>query len=217
VSTIDPLSALGGLSGTDGTQKSGELGQNEFLKLMLAQLKNQDPFKPTDPTQFLGQLAQFSTVTSIQNMEGSIGELAGSLRSAQVLNGATLVGHDVLVSSDTAVHTSGTTLKGAVDIPKGATAVQVAVRDSAGALVRRFAVTPQEGTTDFAWDGITTGGTAAPSGTYKLEIVASIGGEPESLGPLVVSRVGSVTIDSQGLVLNTGIGAIPIGDVRRVM
>jgi flagellar basal-body rod modification protein FlgD len=123
----------------------------------------------------------------------------------------------VLASSATAVHTAGTTLKGAVDIPQGTTAVQVAVRDSAGALVRRFSVTPQEGTTDFAWDGITDAGTTAASGTYKLEIVANIGGDPESLDPLVVSRVGSVTIDSQGLVLNTGIGPIPIGDVRRVM
>ena len=62
---------------------------------MIAQLKNQDPFKPMDPAQFLGQLAQFGTVTGIQDMQGSFSTLSDSLRSAQVLGGTALVGRTV--------------------------------------------------------------------------------------------------------------------------
>ena len=81
-SAVDPYAFLNGTKSTTQDAKSNqELGQNEFLKLMLAQLKNQDPMKPTDPTQFLSQLAQFSQVTGIQNMQTSMQDLAASLRS----------------------------------------------------------------------------------------------------------------------------------------
>ena len=139
MSAIDPatLAAILGQkdAGADANKNSTELGQNQFLTLMLAQLRNQDPMKPTDPTAFLSQLAQFSQVTSTQNVEAKIGELTDSLRATQVLNGTSLVGRDILASTDSATFTTGTTLKGVVDIPEGASSAQVEVRDSAGQLI----------------------------------------------------------------------------------
>ncbi len=82
-------------------QKNDELGQNAFLKLMIAQLKNQDPMKPQDPSEFMSQLAQFSQVTSTQNMEKSITGLSDSMRSTQVINGTNLMGHQILSPADT--------------------------------------------------------------------------------------------------------------------
>jgi len=199
------------------SSSSAELGQNEFLKLMLAQLKNQDPFKPQDPTAFLSQLAQFSTVTSVQNMQDSLTQLSDSMRSSQVLSGSTLVGHDVLAPASSAAYTAGSSVKGAADIPEGATSVTVGVRDANGALVRRFQIPAGSGLTDFSWDGLTDSGTSAPTGTYKFEVVANVGGQGVSVDPLITSRVASVTIDASGLILNTNAGTIPIGDVKRVM
>src|SRR5688500_6199342 len=92
---VDPYAFINGTR-TNTTEKNDELGQNAFLNPIIAQLKNQDPMKPQDPSQFMSQLAQFSQVTSTQNMEKSIEGLASSLRSTQVLNGTSLVGHDVL-------------------------------------------------------------------------------------------------------------------------
>src|SRR5215470_13973527 len=89
---LNGTAASSAASTTQDAKSNQQLGQNQFLTLMLAQLKNQDPMKPQDPTQFLSQLAQFSTVTGIQNMQGSVEALAQSLRSTQVLNGTSLVG-----------------------------------------------------------------------------------------------------------------------------
>jgi flagellar basal-body rod modification protein FlgD len=195
---------------------ASELGQNEFLTLMLAQLKNQDPLKPSDPTEFLSQLAQFSTVTSVQNMESEITELADALRSTQALNGAALVGRDVLAAGDTAVHTSGTSLSGAVTVPEGVTEVQVSILGNANQVIRRFNMPAAAGFQPFSWDGLTDGGTAAESGQYKISIIANNGGAGESLSPLLSSRVDSVTIDPTGLLLNTSNGVIPLKEVQRV-
>jgi flagellar basal-body rod modification protein FlgD len=189
------------------------------MQLMMAQLKNQDPFKPTDPAQFLGQLAQFSTVTGIQNMQTSVTELAGSLRSTQVLNGASLVGREILAPSTTATLAAGATLSGAAAIPEGVVGTQVTIRDSAGQLVRRFDIDAAElGLTEFTWDGRDAAGNPVAAGDYEIEVTGISGGETYSFDPLLTSRVASVTIDpSRGdLVLNTDIGPVAIGDVARV-
>jgi flagellar basal-body rod modification protein FlgD len=197
--------------------QSMELGQNQFLKLMLAQLKNQDPMKPQDPSAFLSQLAQFSTVTSVQKMQDTMTELSDSMRSSQVLSGASLVGHNILAPADTVAYTAGNSVVGEAEIPAGASAVVVGVRDSSGQLVRHFQIPTNSGTNQFSWDGTTDAGTNASSGKYKFEIVANVGGEGVSVDPLLASRVSSVTIDNNGLVLNTDAGAIDLADVKRVM
>ena len=220
MSSIDPntlAAILGQKGGADASKKPAELGQNQFLTLMLAQLRNQDPMKPADPTQFLSQLAQFSQVTSTQNVEARITELTDSLRSTQVLNGTNLVGHDILARTDTATFTTGTTLRGAVEMPEGASSAQVEVRDSAGQLIRRFVIPATQGTNEFSWDGYASDGTQALSGTYEIKITAGISGKNVSLDPMLYSRVSSVTMDSSGLVLNTGVGAVELDDVQRVM
>lgn len=213
---IDPVSSALTSSGTGGAQ---QLGQNEFLKLMMAQLKNQDPLKPLDPTQFVGQLAQFSTVTGIQNMQTSIETLVGSMRSSQVLSGASLVGRDVLAPATKVSFTSGSTVSGIADVPEGTKNLKVRVLDSSGQVVRTFDVKPQEGFTQFTWDGVANDGTAAPSGSYKFEVIAGNGTENLSLDLLLTSRVSSVSIDpnTADLSLNTNNGSIALSSVRRVM
>jgi flagellar basal-body rod modification protein FlgD len=218
MTSIDPISTLASQTSKE-TKSPTQLGQNEFLKLMLTQLKNQDPMKPLDPSQFLGQLAQFSTVTGIENMNGSLSELSSSLRSSQILNGATLVGREVLAASTTAALPEGGQVRGGVEVPEGATGVQVSIRDSSGQLVRSFSLQPTQGLAEFAWDGATSSGASAPAGTYNLEIVASVGGENVALDSLVSSRVNSVTMNpsSNELTLNTNSGTLALSNVRRVM
>src|SRR5215831_6213537 len=106
-SVNDPIAALAAQSkaAASSANSSDKLDQKSFLQLMIAQFKNQDPTKPQDPSQFLGQLAQFSTVSGIQDMENSLGALSSSLRSTNVLNGATLVGHQILAPHDTTTFT----------------------------------------------------------------------------------------------------------------
>jgi flagellar basal-body rod modification protein FlgD len=196
-----------------------ELGSQQFLTLMLAQIKNQDPLKPLDPAEFLGQLAQFSTVTGVQDVNRSIGDLATSLRSSQATEATSMVGRNVLAAGSELSYGGGETVRGAVGTPDGATRLDITIRDASGTLVRRLPLVPQADMTEFQWDGITDRGTRAEPGPYRIEAVASVGGRAESVEPLLQRRVNSVSIDAQGrgLTLNTSFGPIALGDVRRIM
>jgi flagellar basal-body rod modification protein FlgD len=216
------------INGTGSTSPSGpsstvnkkdQLGQGQFLELMVAQLKNQDPFKAMDPSQFLGQLAQFGTVTGIQEMQGAFASLSEALRSSQVLGGSNMVGRDVLLATDAVKLGEQGAINGAIEVPNGATSVELNVRDASGQLIRRVMLPATEGLNEFSWDGLADNGARAAAGSYKLEAVANVGGKSASLETLVTDRVASVTIDANhGLILNTrALGAHALGDVRRVM
>jgi flagellar basal-body rod modification protein FlgD len=216
---INGTGAAGAASQSGGAKKKDQLGQNEFLQLMLAQLKNQDPFKAMDPSQFLGQLAQFGTVTGIQEMQSAFGTLSDAMRSSQVLDGSTMVGREVLVASQDATLQAEGSVHGAFDVPSGATGLTLNIRDANGTLVRHTALPAGTGLQEFSWDGTADNGVRAPAGNYTFEAIASGGGRSESLEMLLASRVTSVTIDpSNGLTLNTqDLGSRALSDVRRVM
>lgn len=197
-----------------------QFGADQFITLMVAQLKNQDPLKPLEPAEFLGQLAQFSTVTGVQGMSDSVAELVGSMRSSQALSGANLVGRDVLAPGSTAAFDGAEPVRGAVETPTGAGGIDFVVRDAAGAVVRRIQAAPVAGgLTEFSWDGRTDSGATAAAGPYRIEALARFGGRAESAQLLLRSQVDSVTLDpaGRGLVLNTVNGPLPLGAVRRVM
>jgi flagellar basal-body rod modification protein FlgD len=202
-----------------GTTKKDQLGQAQFMQLMIAQMRNQDPTKPMDPSEFLGQLAQFGTVSGIQDMQGSLSTLSESLRSSQVLGGTTMVGRDILAESGDATLAETGSISGATQIPEGATAAGIVITDSSGQLIRRMPISAQQGDSNFRWDGMTDLGTRAPAGNYHIAAIADFSGKAEQLGTQLVARVGSVTIDpnNYSLTLNTDLGPISLARVRRVM
>lgn len=216
---INGTSATTNTGSTNGTTNKDQLGQTEFLELMIAQLKNQDPFKAMDPSQFLGQLAQFGTVSGIQEMQSAFTSMTDTMRASQVLDGATMVGREVLVASEDVQLGAEGSVRGALDVPTGATTVQINVLDSSGQIVRQMTPSLSTGLSDFTWDGARDDGTRVEPGEYMFEAVANVGGENVALETLVADRVNSVTIDSaKGLTLNTnGLGARSLSEVRRVM
>jgi flagellar basal-body rod modification protein FlgD len=216
---INGTGAAGSASQGSGVKKKDQLGQAEFLELMIAQLKNQDPFKAMDPSQFLGQLAQFGTVSGISEMKEAFGTLSDAMRSSQVLDGATMVGREVLLPSDEVMLQAEGSVKGAIDVPTGTNALQVNIRDANGALVRRMTLPTTSGLQEFSWDGVADNGTRASAGEYTFEAVANVAGKSGSLEMLMAGRVNSVTIDAAtGLTLNTSnLGSRSLSDVRRVM
>ena len=228
MSTTDPIAAYAAqtqaaasaAAGSTAKKSASDLGINDFLTLMSSQLQNQDPLKPLDSTAFVAQLAQFGSVSGIQKMQTNLQALADSLRSSQALSGASLVGHNVLAPSSTATLGAAGNMDGAIDVPSGASSLQITVTDSSGQQVRTFSVAPQSGLTNFTWDGLADNGTRAAAGTYTIGAIATVGGKNESLDPLLSGRVSSVTIDSQGtgLTLNTTtLGSVALSNVRQVM
>ncbi|HKK14555.1 MAG TPA: flagellar hook assembly protein FlgD [Gammaproteobacteria bacterium] len=223
--TTNPLQGLGlrtqqQLQSASGTgQKT--LGQKDFLKLMLTQLKEQNPTKPLDANQMISQMAQFSQVSGLQNLQKSVGDLSSSLYSNQALQGANLVGHKVLAPTGTAqLATAGGSVSGAVDLPAAASNVTLKVYDQSGQLVRSIPMGDHAaGNVDFKWDGMTSKGQAAPAGTYMVTAQATYNGKEQAVDTMTASTVQSVTLDKSGaLTLNlAGAGSVDFSKVRQIM
>jgi flagellar basal-body rod modification protein FlgD len=197
-----------------------KLGINDFIALMTTQLKYQDPTNPQDSSAFVAQLAQFSSVSGIQEMNTSISSLLEQMRSSQAVNATALVGHGVLVQADKAVLTQGEQLSGEISTPTGASDIAVVVNDASGAVVRQFSVPATSGTSTFTWDGLDDSGKAIAAGTYSIKAIANVYGTSTSVATALNSKVDSVTIDpaDNSLVLNTNnLGSINLADVRRVL
>lgn len=213
--TNDVLSQYA-ITGT-AKKKSDQLGQADFLKLMTEQLKNQDPLKPLEGTQFLGQLAQFSTVQGINGMQSALGAVASVMESDQTLRAASLVGHDALVDTDTVQLDAGTGMNGEVVATASGT-ITLEIVDASGQVVDRMPVEAKgAGNVAWSWDGKTLDGRDAPAGTYTIKATTGSGASTTALSTRVSAHVDSVSIESGGLVLNlAGIGPQPLSAVRRI-
>jgi len=194
------------------------LSQTDFLKLMTSQLQNQDPMKPLDNSEFVSQMAQFSTVSGIQNLQSSFSTLATSLSSGQALQASSLVGHNVLTPSTTAALTAGGTVSLGVDAPASGDVI-VNVTDASGQLVRRIDLgTQSAGLSKFQWDGLDNSGSAAPAGKYTFTAVVGSGSQAQAATMLTAGKVNSVSLDSSGA-LNldvNGIGSVAFNTIRQI-
>ena len=209
-----------GLSNTAPTAKKGTLGQDAFLKLMTTQLQNQDPFKPMDDGNFLAQIAQFSTVSGIQDLQKSFSSFAGSLSSNQGLQATSLIGHSVVTPGDHIDLTDPSSLKGAVDLPSNASDVTVKILDANGQTVRTIQMGPQpQGIMHYQWDGIASDGSQAGAGKYVVQVDAKINGGNVALQNLVEAKVNSVTFggpSGEMMVSVSGLGDVAFSQVRQV-
>ncbi|OBS09845.1 flagellar hook assembly protein FlgD [Acidihalobacter prosperus] len=215
-STSSPTTA------TSGTASStGQLGQQAFLNLMVAELKNQDPTQPMSGQNMLAQLAQFSTVSGIQNMSSSFATLSKSLSTNQALQAASLVGRTVLAPSSMAVLPATGSLQGSVDISSPASQVSVGIYDRSGQLVKQIDLgTQAQGLANFSWDGTNMQGTPMPAGTYEVKAVGQVNGQNQGLNVLSPAQVSSVTLAQNGgpitLSLGDGMGSVDLSQVRQI-
>ncbi|HKY93579.1 MAG TPA: flagellar hook assembly protein FlgD [Nevskiaceae bacterium] len=216
-SVTDPYADLN-LAMRQSSNKRTELGQEAFLKLMTTQMQNQDPFKPLESGEFLGQIAQFSTVSGIQSMNESLAGLTASLTSNQTLQAASLVGHGVLVPAESGYLFEEGGLAGTAELPASG-AVAVEITDASGQVVRRIDLGQQAaGTTEFAWDGLDESGTRMPEGVYGVRAALDNGGTPVALDTNVIGLVSSVSLGASGITLNLpGMDPVSLSQVREIV
>ncbi|HEY0335316.1 MAG TPA: flagellar hook capping FlgD N-terminal domain-containing protein [Stenotrophomonas sp.] len=214
----DLYASLGLTTQSAATKKEEALGQADFLRLMTEQLQHQDPLKPMENSEFLGQLAQFSTVQGIGDLNSTVNGFASSLSSDQVLRGAQLVGHQVLVpSAKLALEDTGsvTGVVAATDVGT----VNFDITDANGQKVKTISVQADKaGEVPFAWDGTDANGNRMAAGSYNITATQTDStGADTTLSTYVQAAVESVTIGSDGLYLNLkGLGTAPIDYVLRV-
>lgn len=197
------------------------LGQDAFLELMMAQLKNQDPTSPMQSGEFISQMAQFGTVSGIGELQKSFASLATSLQSNQALQASTMVGREVQIEG-AAVRLDATGgVPFAFELPTAAGGVRVDLLDAAGQTVRTLQLgATGAGTHDLEWDGLDAAGQRLPPGSYTVKAGAFVDGELQAATTLVRASVESVSLPRNGQppVLNiAGHGAMNLDAIRRVM
>lgn len=204
--------------GEDREVKGNDLGKNEFLELLVAQMNNQNPLEPQENGEFIGQLAQFSTVEGVEKLNSSMETILSGYQSSQALQASSLVGRKVIVPADKAVVDTSETFKASLVLPTSSSNVFVNVYDSTGASVGRVNIGAQEaGNISFMWDGKDSSGKVLPPGTYRFEAQATYQGETKGLYTLLPANVDSVTLGQNGgeLMLNlAGVGSIGLSQVQ---
>lgn len=197
---------------------SASATQDRFMKLLITQMKNQDPLNPMDNAQVTSQLAQLSTVSGIDKLNATMGTLKDSYQSSQALQATSLIGHGVLVPGSTANLADGKAVLG-MDLPGAADKVTVTIRDGSGNAIRKIELGPQAaGTLPLGWDGMTDKGAAAASGQYSFDVSATSAGAAIKATTLSYDQVGSVSTGAAGTKLNlTGGGSAALADVREII
>jgi flagellar basal-body rod modification protein FlgD len=194
------------------------LGKDDFLRLLVTQLQNQDPLNPMDNSQFVAQTAQFSSLEQLQNMNKALEKLAaqnnGGAASASALLGKTVTVNGSAVALD---GLGPATLSYA--LPGGASAVAVRVVDASGNTVRTLALGQQgSGTHRAAFDGLDDYGRRLPAGSYTYRVAATDAGG--SAVPGVYTGGGQVTgiaVEGNTLMLLLGNQRVPLTSVVSVM
>jgi flagellar basal-body rod modification protein FlgD len=177
-------------------KKNDELGQEDFLKLMVAQLKNQDPSNPVDNGEFLGQIAQFSMVSGIDDLGVSFDSLASSLFSTQAMQASQLVGKEILVETNTGNLVEGESVNAVLENGSSASNVKIFVEDQAGVVVRTLGLGNIEpGSAKFSWDGVDNEGEQAASGAYTLRAEGLVDDSLQALPMQIFNRVESISVD----------------------
>jgi flagellar basal-body rod modification protein FlgD len=197
-----------------------EMGADAFMRLMITQMQNQDPTKPMEAEQFLGQLAQFSSVTGLQELKSSFDNLAASMVSNQALQGANLVGRSVLVPSEVGYHDGEQGISGMVDVDAISADVNIGIYNAQGELVRQLpTLTTGDGRVRFNWDGMDDEGNALPAGQYEIRAQSISGGRAVANEILTRGAVESVRFGRPGqpLELNLqGLGVVGLDQVRQI-
>ncbi|MGL5742075.1 MAG: flagellar hook assembly protein FlgD [Legionella sp.] len=196
------------------------LGQQNFLRLMVAQIQNQDPMQPQVNGEFLSQLAQFSTNDGVTKMQESLQQLASSLQSNQALQASALVGRKVLVNSNSLKLEAECDVKTAVDLPAGVSKLSASIYSESGELVKTIPLgQPETGFFQFNWDGTGGDNNRVKQGKYKIEVHGVYGGKDVSIKTMTSANVDSVSIgqNGEGLKLNVaGVGPVSLDQVRQI-
>ena len=206
---------------TTDEQARDELGQAQFLELMTAQLRFQDPLKPMENGDFLGQMAQFGTVSGINDLNATFNSMSASFQSNQALQASTLVGRRVMVPSQSGYLADGASLVAAVDLEQPANRVVITVQNNAGQLVHREELGAQSaGLIEFEWNGQDAAGNRFDNGEYRIAAEVHRGDAVSSGNTFTVVDVESVTLGAGGQDLTlsvTGLGDIGMSQVRKIM
>ncbi len=156
---------------TADAAKKSTVDYESFLKLLTAQLRNQDPLAPMDATQFMTQLAQLSTVEQSMKSNDTLTQVLDTLKSSGMRMDMAFLGRKVEVASNS-LPLSGGKAETAFTVGGTPASVKIEVLNSAGTVMQTAAGALQTGRQTYSWNGRTAGGATAPDGLYTVRITA---------------------------------------------
>jgi len=191
--------------------------QDRFLKLLVAQMQNQDPLNPMDNAQVTTQMAQIQTVSGIEKLNQTLQSLSTSYAATQTMQSASMIGHSVLTDGSLLALKGGAAVAG-IDLSAAADQVEVDVYDQNGTLVNTNKLGGRDaGSFAFQWDGKDDSGNVLPDGNYNFTVKATKGSDKVDATALAVGLVNSVRLTSTGSLLNVqGLGEVDMAKVRQI-
>ena len=203
---------------TTTASNSTTLNQSDFLKLMTAQMQNQDPFNPVDNTQMVAQMAQFSSLAGISEMSSTMKSIAEKLNATSASDAMGYVGKTVLTAGDTAYGRTSGGLAGGIELGAAASNVNVTITDANGGVLKTMSLgSADKGTVNYDWDGKTATGEDAGTGPFKVIVNAQNNGTTVASQNLVWAPVQSVSTTTGAAILTLpGLGEVPVTAVRQI-
>lgn len=214
----DPYAAINAAASSSTSTTKTEDPQDRFLKLLVTQLKNQDPLNPMDNAEMTSQLAQMSTVTGIEKLNTTLGTLVDSIATSQSMQASEMIGKSVLVKGSQLTLYKSEALAG-FNLASAADKVTVNILDSTGKVVQTQDLGAHDaGIYNIAWDGMKEDGTTAADGTYKIEVSATQGTNTVSVDALQVGTVSALVRSKTGFLLDLGsLGRVDFSAVQQVL
>lgn len=188
--------------------------QDRFMKLLVAQMRNQDPLNPIDNAQMTSQIAQINTVAGLEKLNKTVEGLASAFAAMQAQGATQLPGRSVLVEGSQLTLAEGQA-RGGVLLGARADTVSVEIVAADGRVVQTLDLGAMDaGVRSFRWDGATEAGAAAADGSYRMRITATAAGKLVTAVTLTAAQVRSVAPSAQGVQLELGaLGRVAYGDV----
>jgi len=190
------------------------MGKEDFMMLLVAQLKNQDPLNPDEPTEFTAQLAQFSSLEQLYNLNDSMESLAASNAESDRIATLSTIGKDVAYESDT-MNFSGDPVDFGYSLSGPAAEVTVRLEQNGATVATLNGTELTEGNHFLSWDGLAENGSPAPVGEYTIVVDAkSANDDPILVTPLIKSEVTGVDLGGAvGGILVTEAGEIAFNKI----
>jgi len=198
-------------------KKEAENPQDRFLKLLVTQMKNQDPLKPLDNAEVTSQLAQISTVTGIDKLNTTLQLLTSDFEDSQSIAATEMIGHSAFVPGKS-ISLDGDGAIAGIELAQPVDQLTVTIFDSSGIAIRKIDRDAQPaGISTIGWDGMTDSGTQAANGDYTFAVSAKQDGKDIKINTLSFGSVNSVSHGEQGTLLDMGeLGLVGLSNVKQV-
>ncbi|HEX9443632.1 MAG TPA: flagellar hook capping FlgD N-terminal domain-containing protein [Candidatus Binatia bacterium] len=214
------ISAVNQAQQSGGTQPAGKsMGRDDFLKLLVAQLQNQDPLKPLDNQEFAAQLATFNSLDQLIGINQKLDDLQSQQQLAGQLGAVSLIGKEIVAEGNQVALAPGAPAPVNFALSGAAARVTVTIADAAGKIVRTLDLGGQDaGERSVLWDGKDGAGKALPAGVYSIQ-ASALDAAGNRVGATSRTRgiVTGLSLEGGVLMLQVGALTVPLAAVKGVL